>query len=69
MGEQIRIIVALDVEAKTPEDAYKKLYDALPLLHPRGIDWESTDEWYGTDGEALTEEAVSAARLRVLSRI
>jgi hypothetical protein len=66
MGDTVRIIVALDVEAKTPEEAYKKLYAAMPLLHSRGIDWESTDEWYDVDGEPLDVETISAARLRTL---
>lgn len=69
MGDTVRIVVALDIEAATPEDAYKKLCAVMPLLHPQGIAWESTDEWYGVDGEPLDEEVISAAWLRTLSGV
>lgn len=64
----IRIVVCLDIEAATPTEAYKKLYQQMPKLHDAGIDWESTDEWYDEDGEALSPEQITEIRQNVLPK-
>ena len=61
-----RIVVCLDIEASSPEEAYAKLYKNMPRIAAEGIDWESTDEWYDDNGAPLSEEQVFAAREAVL---
>lgn len=58
----IRIGVMIDVDAKTPEEAYSKLYDFFAKHHEMGIDWESTDEWFDHDGEEIHINDVERAR-------
>lgn len=61
----IRIVVCLDIDAPTPRDAYALMYEQLRTLHPQ-IDWESTDEWFDSDGTQLDEDSISAARNETL---
>lgn len=61
----IRICVCIDVDTDNLKGAYKAVHDALCEL-PEGMEWESTDEWYDDAGERIDEDALSAARLRVL---
>lgn len=61
MSSSVRIVVCVDIDATTAPEAYAKLYDAMRLL-PEGMDWESSDEWYGPDGEALSQDAIDDAR-------
>lgn len=59
-----RIIVAIDVEAPTVDEAYRSVHALLTECA-----WESTDEWYAPDGEAIPESDISACRLRVLESL
>lgn len=61
----IRIVVCLDFDVETPEEAYAKLNLAALSLSAAKIEWESTDEWYDDDdddGEPLSQERIDAAR-------
>jgi hypothetical protein len=58
----IRIIVAIDVDTDDPTEAYR-VVDAV-LDKDLGIEWESTDEWYGDDGEPMDEDEISAIRMK-----
>ncbi len=64
MPQPIRIVVCLDVDAATPAEAYKTITTMLSKLCAEnpGFDWESSDEWYGPDGELLSDEEVTEAR-------
>jgi len=63
----VRIVVSMDIVAATPEEAYRKLFMAMQKL-PEGIEWESTDEWYGSDAEPLSVEAQQNARDHAFDR-
>jgi len=59
-GKSVRIVVALDISADTPAEAYGKLLE-------HGLQcaaaWESTDEWYDGDASgAMTIEEIDTAR-------
>lgn len=63
-----RIIIAIDGDdAETPEALYLRIHTLLGNVPT--LEWESTDEWYGVDGEPLTEQEVSDTRMRVFSHI
>jgi hypothetical protein len=65
LTKEYRIVVCIDVEASSPEDAYSKVYDMMMKIEPSQA-WESSDEWYDEDGELIDELRVSQARLEVL---
>lgn len=60
----VRIMMCMDVNAETPAEAYRILTTAIAKLCTENpdLDWESGDEWYGTDGEPLSAEDIGAAR-------
>jgi len=60
-----RLIIAVDVEADDLEEAYAIAYRAMAAT---GLGWESTDEGYGPDGNAIDEAEMSAARLVFLDK-
>ena len=67
-----RIVSCIDVEAESPKEAYKKLNKVMGDVEMKtegGISWESTDEWYGADGDILGEQEVTEVRLEALQEI
>jgi len=68
----IRVCVLIDVNVDTPHEAYRKVKELLDThiyVSGNGFDgWESSDsDWYGPDGNALSEAEINAARLGVLN--
>lgn len=61
----IRICICIDVDTDDAETAYGIVFDKM--LESR-LDWESSDEWYGDDGEPLAQDVISEARMRVLAK-
>lgn len=65
----IRIVVCLDVDTDSIEEAYrsvcKELNDVGTYTKSR-VDWESSDEWYGPYGEPVDVDTISTIRLKVL---
>jgi len=63
-----RIVVCIDIDADSTEDAYGKVYTAMGLLERENedIEWESSDEWYGPEGNPIPEEDVQAACMAFL---
>lgn len=57
-----RIVVCFDIEAASPEEAYRTLHAKLGPVTTLDFEWESTDEWYGDQGERLSDRKVFAAR-------
>jgi len=56
-----RLVVCIDIEADSLQEAYGKLWRGMaPTVFEDA--WESSDEWYGSDGEPGTEEELSDAR-------
>lgn len=62
-----RIIIALDVEAPSAKEAYRRVFLEMKKLDRDDFQWESTDEWYDPEGEQLDEDEVSAARMTVFA--
>ncbi len=60
----IRFVICVDVEAEDVDEAYAMLYDAMKAVDRSGVEWESTDEVYGSNGEAIPEDRVAAARAK-----
>lgn len=54
-----RIVVAIDIPG-TPEEAYRRLRSELTLggSLPQDWGWETSDEWYGPDGEPLEQAEI-----------
>lgn len=59
----ITICVSIVVDTDDPVEAYTKTYNELAKIDPKVAEWESTDEWYGPDGEAMDEDDISEARM------
>lgn len=56
---EYRIVVSIDIAAKSPNHAYWRMGQALARLYGFGIDWESTDEWFDEHGNELPEDLIS----------
>jgi len=62
-----RIVIAIDVfDVTTAEQAYAEVYRKMGRIDTGSFCWESTDEWYDRDGNAIDEREINAARLKVL---
>lgn len=57
-----RIVTLIDIEASSPAEAYKKLHEFMAKTEGTDLDWESSDEWYDSDGNPLSLEEQSKAR-------
>ena len=64
-----RLVVCLDVDASSVEEAYEKVYRIMNGLGSEKLEWESTDEAYNSDGEQIPEEEYQAARLHVFQKL
>ena len=60
-----RIVICIDVDASSSEEAYQKIHEHLNYPN---ISWESTDEWYDSDGMLLDEEEISKARMKFFDK-
>jgi hypothetical protein len=60
-----RIIIALDIEASSTEEAYAKAYETMKQVDTESFQWESTDEWFDEDGELIPPDAVQDIRMKV----
>ncbi len=65
----IRFVICVDVEAEDVDEAYAMLYDAMKAVDRKGVEWESTDEVYGSNGEAIPEERIVEARMKKIQQI
>lgn len=65
----VRIVVCLDVNLDDAREAYKLLHDVLNPLAESGIEWETTDEWFDSEGEPIDEDAVMALRSTALEQL
>ena len=64
-----RICVAVDIDAGSAEEAYKKLYEGLYEVDREDFSWESTDEWYDPDGGMVDDETVQNIRMKVINEL
>lgn len=62
--ETYRLVVCVDVQAGTPEQAYGLTYEGMALS---GLDWESSDEWFGADGEIASPDELQSARMAYMA--
>lgn len=62
-----RIVVCLDVEARSMADAYRRVYRRMKKVDCEHFQWESTDEWYTPDAEALEPGDVQEIRMKVFA--
>jgi len=65
----IRIVIALDVEAESLDEAYLRVYRNMATVDTNNFSWESTDEWFDDNGEQVDEDVVQETRLRVFSAL
>jgi len=56
-----RLVICLDVDGVDLADAYSKVYKAMTKL-PTGFCWESSDEAYDPDGNAIDPDELSRTR-------
>lgn len=54
-----RLVVAIDIEAESLQEAYGKLHKTLTATK---LAWESSDEAYDQNGEEIDEEDLHKAR-------
>lgn len=60
-----RIIIALDVDTPSLEEAYRKVYRTMKGVDEEDFQWESTDEWFGDDGGLVDADEVQRIRMKV----
>jgi hypothetical protein len=63
MTNTYRLVVCVDVQAEDPAKAYGETYEGMTLS---GLDWESSDEWFGADGNPADPEELQTARMEYL---
>ena len=61
-----RLVVCIDIEADSLTEAYRKIHQTMT---DTGLEWESSDEAYDTEGEEISPEELSAARMSVLASL
>ncbi len=63
-----RITVLVDVNVPDPEEAYRRVYAMMTnaAMDDELLGWESTNEWFDAEGLPLTEEAVTAIRMKIV---
>lgn len=59
MTSEYRIVVCVDVPAENAQTAYEKIHASMMAT---GLPWESTDEWFDTDGNTIPLVDVEHAR-------
>jgi hypothetical protein len=62
-----RIIVAIDVEAPSLKEAYRRVYQEMAKLDSEDFQWESTDEWYDDEGDLVHPDKVQEIRMAVFA--
>ena len=62
-----RIVVCIDVDTESPEKAYERVYDFLAGL-PKDMEWESSDEWFDSEGNPIDEDRVQGHRMTVFAK-
>lgn len=65
-----RIVICVDIDASSAQDAYEKLYDAMAEAERSDDDicWESSDEWYDDAGDEISAEDAQEARLAAFKK-
>lgn len=61
----VRIVTCIDLPTDDPAEAYAMLYRALRDVEEKAHaieGWESSNEWYDSEGRELSEAQVCAAR-------
>jgi hypothetical protein len=62
-----RLVVCIDVSAESLVDAYRIVYGMMgDACRERDADWESTDEAYDPDGNALAASHLQEVRRQVI---
>lgn len=61
-SSNFRFVICVDVQAKSLNSAYSKLYDSMKGISSSDLEWESTDEAYFEDGEEVDPNFLEKAR-------
>lgn len=64
-----RLVICLDVEADSLEQAYERVYTTMGTVDREDFQWESTDEAYDPDGGEVDAEEMQQARMAVFRRL
>lgn len=56
----IRFVICVDVEEDNPTRAYGVMYEAMKKSE---LEWESTDEWFDSDGELGDPDSLQRSRM------
>lgn len=68
LGETMfRFVICVDVEASSLEEGYSKLYDTMGKVDAEKFQWESSDEAYTPDGDRVSEDDLTRARMKKLA--
>jgi len=65
-----RLVICVDVDASSLEEAYGKVYEAMGKITGvgTGLDWSSDDEWYDPEGNAGLSMDLDNARWEFLKK-
>lgn len=70
MSYPYRLVLCLDVDASSLEEAYRKAYETMNEVCSKSggtLEWESTDEAFDSDGEIISPSTLQDARIKVFS--
>lgn len=62
-----RLVICLDVEACSLEQAYERVYDIMGTVDSEDFQWESTNEAYDPEGGSIDLEEMQDARMKVFA--
>lgn len=65
VAHSIRIVTCIDVPADNPADAYRMLRAFFKAI-PESWGYETSDEWFHSDGQELSQVEIDCARSTVL---
>jgi len=63
-----RLVICLDVEAYNLEQAYERVYDTMGTVDAEDFQWESTNEAFDPEGDAIDPDEMQEARMKVFAR-
>lgn len=72
MSYPYRLVLCLDVNAGSLEEAYRKAYETMNDVCAKSdntLEWESTDEAFDAEGEPVSPETMQDARMTVFANL
>ncbi len=60
------IDVRFNIEARSVEDAYRRLFRKLSKVDTRAFSWESLNTWFNENGDEIPDQVIDRVVTRVI---